>query len=129
MLMSFIERKRELGALLCLGLRGSMLFRVLILESIFLVILGLVVGTCLGGALTEYFGVVGFSVPGTEEMMQLWHLDAVLYPHVSFRALAYGPGSFFILMLIAAASVAVRVFALDPLSALYGFSGRHGGRK
>jgi ABC-type lipoprotein release transport system permease subunit len=54
-LMSVLERKREFGVMLALGMRPRALFRLVYLESLLLAVVGLVIGLGLGLAIVLYF--------------------------------------------------------------------------
>jgi ABC-type lipoprotein release transport system permease subunit len=55
LLMAVLERKREFGVLLALGLRPRAVFRIVYLESLLLASIGLAVGLALGIPLILYF--------------------------------------------------------------------------
>jgi putative ABC transport system permease protein len=54
-LMSVLERRRELGVLLALGLRPASIFRIVYLESLLLAAIGLAIGMAIGIALVLWF--------------------------------------------------------------------------
>ncbi len=54
-LMAVLERKREFGVLLALGLRPASVFRIVFLESMMLAFVGLVIGLAVGIPLVSYF--------------------------------------------------------------------------
>jgi len=82
-LMSVMERTREFGIMRALGTKGWQIFTTVSLESVFLGLLGLVIGSVCGIGLTLIFGQIGLDLYGSfdESMMgQFYILDSVLYP-------------------------------------------------
>lgn len=120
LLMSVLERRREFGIMLALGLRPQRLARMLLLETGLLGLLGLAGGLLLGGALAGWLAVVGFSYPGMEDMAARFNLDARIYPQIGPLALLWGPLLVFLATLLAALYPAAQVLRLRPLSALRG---------
>ena len=80
--------------------------------------LGLIIGAALGMMLTYYLSIVGFSYPGMEEMAQQFNLPGRMYPSLSFLSIMLGPGIIFICSLLASIYPAVRLFFLQPVTAM-----------
>jgi ABC-type antimicrobial peptide transport system permease subunit len=60
--MSALERRREFGVLLAIGMRPRKMFRMILTESLVLGTLGGLLGTALGLAVTWYHATVGFDL-------------------------------------------------------------------
>ena len=60
--MSALERKRELGVLMAIGMRPRRMFRMILTESLVLGIMGGLLGTALGAAVTWYHATVGLDL-------------------------------------------------------------------
>lgn len=118
-LMSVLERTREFGILLSLGMRPARITQLVYLECVFLSLVGVLLGIIIGGAVVIYFGVYGFSIPGSEEIMKIWNLPAAIYPRLSFTGLTLGPGLVLGMSILAVTYPAFRVFRLRPLEALH----------
>jgi ABC-type lipoprotein release transport system permease subunit len=80
--------------------------------------LGLAIGIAIGVLLTSYLAYAGFSYPGMEEMAQQFNLPGRMYPSLSFLSIMLGPGIIFICSLLASIYPAVRLFFLQPVSAM-----------
>lgn len=78
--MSVVEREGEFGILRSLGIQKPGILRLVLLESFFLSAVGVMVGIGIGVGLILYFGIVGFSVPGMEEVAKMWNLPPKIYP-------------------------------------------------
>ncbi len=60
--MSALERKRELGVLMAVGMRPRRMFRMILTESLVLGTLGGLIGTVIGGAVTWYHATAGLDL-------------------------------------------------------------------
>lgn len=117
-LMSVLERTREFGVMLALGFKPARLSRLVITETLIMSALGLTMGVLLGVILTYYLSIVGFSYPGMEDMASRFNLPDRMYPGLSFLSVFLGPGIVFIFSVLASAYPALRLFKLQPVSAM-----------
>jgi len=117
-LMSVLERTREFGVMLALGMSPSSLARLVGMETLLMAGLGLVLGVLLGALLTGYLSVVGFTYPGMEEMAVKFNMSARMYPQVSILSLLWGPLTVFLGALLAAVYPALRLLRLQPVAAM-----------
>ncbi len=117
-LMSVLERTHEFGIVMALGLKPWRLGRLVLLETAIMGTLGLVLGALLGGLITSYFAINGFSVPGMEEMAAKFNLPGRIYPQVSVMTLVLGPAVVFVFTMLAALYPAQRMQRLRPVEAL-----------
>jgi putative ABC transport system permease protein len=93
LLMSVLERTREFGVLLAIGMRPSLIGGMVWLELIVLALAGAGMGIALGGAVAVWFEIHGISIPGLEAVLVQYGIPTRLYPAVSpFTALA-GPSA------------------------------------
>ena len=117
-LMSVLERTREFGTMLALGLQPARLSRLVMLETAMMTTLGLGFGVALGFAVTAYFSAAGFSYPGMEEMSVRFNLPDRLHPALSPLSLTLGPTVVAGASLLAALYPAVRLYLLSPIEAM-----------
>lgn len=117
-LMSVLERTREFGTMMALGLKPSRLARLVMLETGLMTGLGLVLGITIGLLITRYFSAVGFSYPGMEEMAVKFNLPDRMYPAISLISLTLGPGIVAIGSMLAAIYPAMRLKLLLPVEAM-----------
>ena len=117
-LMSVLERTREFGVMLALGMKPSRLSRLVAMETLLLSCLGLVLGVLLGAVLTGYLSVVGFTYPGMAEMAARFNMPERMYPQVSALSLLWGPLTVFLGAMLAAVYPALRLFRLQPVAAM-----------
>ena len=117
-LMSVLERTREFGVIMALGLRPGKLMRLIFLETSMMSLLGLVLGCLLGTAISVYFQINGVYIPGMEEIMDKYNLPSELYPQVSLLSVLLGPVTVFAGGILAAIYPALRLHSLQPVAAM-----------
>jgi ABC-type lipoprotein release transport system permease subunit len=117
-LMSVLERTKEFGIVMSLGVTPGRLGRLVLLETALMGTVGLVLGVILGGALVAWLGYHGFSYPGMEEMAGKFNLPSRIYPQVSFIGLLFGPMIILISSVIASFYPAIRLRWLEPVAAM-----------
>ena len=117
-LMSVLERTREFGTMMALGVRPARLARLVMLETGMMTSLGLLLGIGLGALITAYLSVVGFSYPGMAEMSIKFNLPARMYPAISMLSLSLGPLIVACGSLLAAIYPALRLKRLLPIEAM-----------
>ena len=117
-LMSVLERTHEFGIVLALGLKPGRLGRLVMLETAMMGAIGLVIGALIGGALTGWLGVRGFTMPGMEEMGAKFNLPSQLHPEVTLASLLSGPAVVFLFSLLASVYPALRLRRLQPVEAM-----------
>jgi len=117
-LMSVLERTREFGIVMALGLTPGRLGRLVLLETAIMGLMGLILGALLGGLVTSWFSINGFSYPGMEEMAVKFNLPARFYPQVTAVSLFIGPTVVFVFTLLAALYPSLRLNRLRPVDAM-----------
>jgi ABC-type lipoprotein release transport system permease subunit len=117
-LMSVLERTKEFGIVMSLGVTPGRLGRLVLLETALMGTVGLVLGVLLGGALVVWLGYHGFSYPGMEEMAGKFNLPSRIYPQVSFIGLLFGPMIILLSSVIASFYPAIRLRWLEPVAAM-----------
>ncbi len=117
-LMSVLERTKEFGILMALGLTPGRLGRLVVLETTFMGVMGLLLGALLGALATSWLTVNGFSYPGMEEMAANFNLPARMYPKVSLLTLFAGPVIVFAGTLASSLYPALRLKSLQPVEAM-----------
>lgn len=117
-LMSVLDRTREFGIVMALGLRPSRLGGLVLLETALMAALGLVIGVGLGALVVTWFGTFGFTYPGLDEMAARFHLPGRIYPSASLASLLIGPSAVFLACLLAAVYPASRLLRMQPVTAM-----------
>ncbi len=104
MLMSVMERVREFGVLMAIGMKRRRVFTMIITETVSLSIVAAVVGMILAALLINYFGSQGINLSAFEEGMSAWSISPILQPSL--------PINFYI-------SITIMVLITAILSAIY----------
>lgn len=117
-LMSVLERTREFGVVMALGLAPARLGRIVLLEATLMGAVGLLLGALLGGLAVLYFGRFGFSYPGMDELAANFNLPDRFYPQASLGTLFFGPAVVLVAAMIASIYPALRLHWLRPVDAM-----------
>jgi ABC-type lipoprotein release transport system permease subunit len=117
-LMSVLERTREFGVIMALGVKPRRLALLVLLETFLMALLGLLIGVLLGGLVSGYFAHAGFAYPGMDEMAARFNMSPVMYPAVSTVSLLLGPMVVFVFCLFAAIYPALKLYGLHPVEAM-----------
>ncbi len=117
-LMSVLERTKEFGIVLSLGVTPGRLGRLVLLESTLMGAIGMILGMFLGGALVLWLNHHGFSYPGLEDMAGKFNVPGRLYPQFSAIGLLVGPAMVLLASLAASVYPALRLHWLEPVSAM-----------
>jgi ABC-type lipoprotein release transport system permease subunit len=117
-LMSVLERTREFGTMLALGLEPSRLARLVMQETALMTVVGLALGVAGGFFLTWYLSHAGFSYPGMEEMAERFYLPDRMYPALSPLSLILGPAIVAFASLLSSIYPATRLYLLSPIEAM-----------
>ena len=117
-LMSVLERTREFGVIMALGIKPRRLAMLVLLETFLMALLGLLIGVLLGGLVAGWFSQVGFTYPGMDEMAEKFNLPALMYPSLEPLSLLLGPIVVFVFCLFAAIYPALKLYTLHPVEAM-----------
>ena len=93
LLMSVLERTREFGMLLAIGMRPTLIGRMVWLELLMLALVGTVVGIAIGAGVSAWLAARGISIPGTEQILRQYGLPTELYPSLSPLSVLAGPAA------------------------------------
>jgi ABC-type lipoprotein release transport system permease subunit len=115
--MAVFERVREIGLMQALGMRPQMILAQLLLESLYLLGLGLILGN-IAAYLTIKPLESGINVGSVAEGMEMMGVGATLYPVLSVQDMIMSTGVVIVLGLLASLLPAWRAARLDPVQAL-----------
>ena len=83
MMMTILERTKELGMLMAIGMNRKKVFSMIMLETIFLTMVGAVAGMLSGWGLINLLGKTGIHFSSWGEGFEEWGFAAVVYPTVT----------------------------------------------
>ncbi len=118
MLMSVMERVREFGVLMAVGMKRSRVFLMIMMETISLSFIGGIVGLILAIIFIQYFGSVGINLSAFTEGLSQWSLGTRLYTSLPFSF--YPPLALMILAtaIMGALYPALKAIKLKPATAI-----------
>ena len=118
MLMVVMDRVKELGMLMAIGMNRIRVFSMIMLETIFLSITGGIIGMIISALLIRYYGQAGINLKAFSQGFQAIGYNPVLYPEI-------GMGFYFtitVLIILTAivASIypAIKALRMNPAEAL-----------
>lgn len=119
MLMAILERAREIGVMMALGMNRMRLFMLVFLETVFLTVIGTPVGLVIGWLLTGYYNRNGLNWPSAgKEMMSSFGFSSIIYPEFPAEKLTAIVGIVLFTALASCIYPAVKALQLKPIEAL-----------
>jgi ABC-type lipoprotein release transport system permease subunit len=120
LLMGVLERTREFGMLMALGMRPGQIGVMVWLELIGLALVGCAIGIAIGGGFTLWLQHVGVDFSGLGAVLAQYGLPPRLYPALTPLTALAGPGAILIAILIGGLVPYARVARLTPALAMRG---------
>ena len=117
-LMSILERTHEFGILLALGMRPSTVGRMVWIEILMLLFLGLASGIAVGASAAGWFGVHGIALPGAEGAFAQWGVPGRLYPKLTVFSLLAAPAAIAVFTAAVGIIPFIRLRRLEPVAAM-----------
>ncbi len=117
-LMSVLERTKEFGIILSVGVTPGRLGRLILLETALMGTVGMLLGMGLGAVLILWLNQNGFAYPGMEEMAGKFNLPSRIYPELSVIGLLMGPSIVLLASVTAALYPALRLRWMEPVQAM-----------
>jgi len=118
LLMGVLERTREFGILMSLGMRPASIGRMVWVETVLMLAIGLATGMLLGSLISAYFGRAGIAFGQMEQIFAQFGLPGAMYPRLSPLTLLAGPGVIAAFTLLAGIFPFLRVWRLQPVAAM-----------
>lgn len=118
MLMAVLERIRELGMLMAIGMNKERVFFMIVFETLFLGVVGVPLGLLLGAGTIAYFGAYGINLSAYSEAMQQYGLSEVVYLAVEPILYLQVPLVVFATALLASLYPAWKAIRLRPVEAI-----------
>jgi ABC-type lipoprotein release transport system permease subunit len=117
LVMAVFERVREIGLMQALGMRPGLILGQIMLESLFLLCLGLVLGNLLA-VLSIAPLADGIDISSVAQGMEMMGMSATLYPVLHIQDMLMSTAVVITLGLLASLAPAWRASRLDPVTAL-----------
>ena len=117
-LMAILERTKEFGVMLALGVKPNRLLKLVLMESSFLTLTGVITGVVVGCAVTLWFQTHGIDLAGASEILKEYGMSGIVYPKLSIVSALAGPLLVFVITICAALYPAFKVKKLVPVDAI-----------
>jgi ABC-type lipoprotein release transport system permease subunit len=116
MLMAVLERVKEIGMLMAVGMKKQKIFGMVMLETVFLSFIGAPVGLLISYLLITHFGEVGIDLAGAayEDV----GFATVIYPFLDFKSYINILVMVFFMAVFAAIYPAIKALSLNPVEAI-----------
>ena len=118
MLMAVLERTKELGMLMAIGMNKFRVFTMILLETVMLSLVGGVCGIVLGWLLNLYFGVKGIDLGAWSTAYKSMGFDTLVYTKLSWSISFEIAVMVIITGIIAAIYPAMKALKLKPAEAV-----------
>lgn len=118
MLMSVLERFKELGILMAVGMNKLKVFSMIVLETIFLSVAGGIGGMLLGFLTVKLLHQTGVNLSLFSEGLSGWGFKELIYPVLEIRVYTLITFAVIITAIISSFYPAIRALSLNPSEAI-----------
>lgn len=115
MLMAVLERVREIGMLMAVGMTKGKVFLMIMLETLILTMIGGPLGLLISWAFVTYYGVNGIDLGGAYDEVGF---SSVIYPFLDGRSYLDVTFMVVIMAIVAAIYPAIKALNLNPVEAI-----------
>ena len=119
MLMAVLERFKELGMLMAVGMNKVRIYLMIMLETLFLGMVGAPLGLLVGYLTILYYTNVGVDLTSYSEGLEAYGYSSILYPYLEGNTYVIVTIGVMITALIAALYPAWKAVKLNPVEALH----------
>lgn len=117
MLMAILERKKEIGMLMSIGMNRYKIFLMIGFETIFLTVVALPFGLLISYMLVEYYSVVGIDLSMVEAGLENIGVGTRLYFQLPTSDYYVVSGMVFVISLISSIFPSIRALKINPVEA------------
>lgn len=118
LLMSVMERTKELGILLAIGMNKLKVFQMIVIESILLSIITTPFGMIIAHLLILYYGKNGLDISAYGESLETYGIDPIIYTKVEFSEYVIVTVLLTVTSIIASIYPAIKALNLRPAEAI-----------
>ena len=119
MLMSVLERTREIGMLTALGMNRLRVFLLILTETVLLTLIGVPIGLLISWIVIKYFGTAGIDISTySETAMSSFGFNSIIYPEFPINMIVNVMIIVISTALLAALFPSIKAIKLQPADAL-----------
>lgn len=115
MLMAVLERVREIGMLMAVGMTKGKVFMMIMLETVMLSMIGGPLGLLISWAFVTYFGATGIDLGGAYDD---YGFSSIVYPYLDSSSYIEVTYMVVIMAVVAAIYPAIKALKLNPVEAI-----------
>jgi len=119
MLMAVLERSKELGILMAIGLNKMRVYFMIVIETIFLALIGAPIGLAIGALNISLYMEKGVDLSNYSEGLEAFGYSSILYPYLEASVYPIVTIAVFITAIIAALYPAYKAIKLKPVEAIH----------
>jgi len=119
MLMAVLERFRELGMLMAVGMNKVKVYFMILIETVFLGVVGAPIGLFIGWATIHYYTLNGVDLSNYSEGLEAFGYSSILYPYLDTNVYITVTIGVIITAVIGALYPAWKAIKLNPVEALH----------
>ena len=117
MLMAILERRKEIGMLMSIGMNRYKIFMMISLETIFLSLIALPFGLITSYLIVEYYSVVGIDLSVVEAGLENFGVGTRLYFKVPDEEYFYVSLMVFVISIFSSVFPSIRALKINPVEA------------
>ncbi|MDA3817485.1 MAG: FtsX-like permease family protein, partial [Prolixibacteraceae bacterium] len=118
MLMAILERTKELGMLMAIGMNRKRVFNMIMLETIFLTFIGAFAGMILGALSIFITGKTGLNFSSVSEGFEAIGWSALVYPSIGFDFFILVTGMVIVVGILSSIIPARKALNMNPVEAI-----------
>jgi putative ABC transport system permease protein len=119
-LMSVLERTREFGMLMALGVRPELLSRIVWAETGIVAVMGVSIGLIGGALFTIWSSRTGIDFQSVQAVFQRYGMSSTIHPELTPLTVFAGPAAIATSLIAAGLLPALRIRKLNILNAMRG---------
>jgi len=118
MLMAVLERIRELGMLMAIGMTRIRVFLMIVWETVFVAMIGAPIGLILGYITMRLLRDTGIDLSMWSKGLSQFGMSTMVYPSLNFKSYVFIAGAIMVTALIASVYPSLKAIRLRPVEAL-----------
>ncbi len=118
MLMAILERIKEIGMLMAVGMTKGRIFSMIVIETLLLSLVGVPLGILIGYVTLSYYNYYGLDLSNYGEGLSEFGMETIIYPELGFEYYLFIAASVAITAIIASMYPALKAIRLKPVEAI-----------
>lgn len=118
MLMAVLERVKEIGMLMAIGMNRRKIFGMVLWETVFLTFSGTLIGILIASAIAILTGKIGIDLSMGADAYEAMGMSAIVYPILNYSIIIKVTIMVFVASLLSAIPPAIKALQLKPAEAI-----------